>query len=277
MYMKDKPNAISTGSEYKSGYEDEFMSGIPLQSGIIYGPILSRRLGRSLGINLLPIDRKVCTFDCVYCQYGHANTSEVLMTNDGFPMVSEVLIHVEKALKKPRTIDYLTFSGNGEPTIHPDFPEIVEGVISLRERLRPDAKLAILSNSSRVDQPYIHAALERIDVPMMKLDAGDPQTFKAINWPGKSIDFWKIVAGLRSLPNLMIQSMLIDGKVSNVRGDAFLSWVDRLIELRPREVHIYSLDRPTACDDVQPVGPQMLQSIAAELREHHQLPVKAFF
>jgi wyosine [tRNA(Phe)-imidazoG37] synthetase (radical SAM superfamily) len=199
------------------------------------------------------------------------------MRNGGFPMVSEVLKQVEKALKKPRTIDCLTFSGNGEPTIHPDFAEIVEGVISLRESLRPDTKLAILSNSSRVDQPSIHAALERIDMPMMKLDAGDPQTFQAINQPAKSIDFWEIVAGLGSLPNLMIQSMLIDGKVSNVRGDAFRSWVDLLIDLKPREIHIYSLDRPTACDDVETVGPHMLQSIAAELRENHQLLVKAFF
>ena len=275
--MKEKSTSLSTDSDSKSGYEDEFMSGIPLQSGIIYGPIFSRRLGRSLGINLLPIDRKVCTFDCVYCQYGSAKVSDTSVNGAEFPSVSDVLLNIEKALKKPRTIDYLTFSGNGEPTIHPDFPEIVEGVISLRERLRPDAKLAILSNSSRVDQPSIHAALERFDLPMMKLDAGDPQTFQAINRPAKSIDFWEIVAGLGSIPNLMVQSMLIDGKVSNMRGDAYHAWVDLLIELRPRETHIYSLARPTACDGVELVNPQMIQRIAAELWEHHQLLVKAFF
>jgi wyosine [tRNA(Phe)-imidazoG37] synthetase (radical SAM superfamily) len=277
MIMKEESNSLSTGSDSTSGYEDEFMSGIPLQSEIIYGPIFSRRLGRSLGINLLPIDRKVCTFDCVYCQYGPGKVSDASVNGGEFPSVSDVLLKVEKALKKPRTIDYLTFSGNGEPTIHPDFPEIVEGVISLRERLRPDAKLAILSNSSRVDQPSIHAALERFDMPMMKLDAGDPHTFQAINRPAKSIDFWAIVAGLGSIPNLMVQSMLIDGKLSNVRGDAYHAWVDLLIELRPRETHIYSLDRPTACDDVELVTPQMIQRIAAELWEHHQLLVKAFF
>jgi wyosine [tRNA(Phe)-imidazoG37] synthetase (radical SAM superfamily) len=253
------------------------MSGIPLQSGIIYGPILSRRLGRSLGINLLPVNRKLCTFDCVYCQYGPAVVSEAKMTKDYFPSLSEVLTEVEKALKKPRTIDYLTFSGNGEPTIHPDFPEIVTEVRKLRDRLRPEAKLAILSNSSRVSRPSILAALEQIDKPMMKIDAGDPQTFELINRPAKSIDFWEMVAGLRSLPNLMIQSMLVDGKDSNVQGDAYHSWVDLLVDLKPREIHIYSLDRPTAYDEVQPVSPQMLQGIAAELKTHYQLPVTAFW
>jgi len=253
------------------------MSGIPLQSGIIYGPILSRRLGRSLGINLLPVNRKLCTFDCVYCQYGPAKVSEAKTTKDNFPSLSKVLTEVERALKKPRTIDFLTFSGNGEPTIHPDFPEIVAEVKKLRDRLRPDAKLAILSNSSLVSRPSILAALEQIDKPMMKMDAGDPQTFQLINRPAKSIDFWDMVAGLRSLPNLIIQSMLIDGKFSNVRGDAYRSWVALLVDLKPREVHIYSLDRPTAYDEVLPVSPQMLQGIAAGLRDEHQLPVTAFW
>jgi wyosine [tRNA(Phe)-imidazoG37] synthetase (radical SAM superfamily) len=253
------------------------MSGIPLQAGIIYGPILSRRLGRSLGINLLPVNRKVCTFDCVYCQYGPAKVSEASFSGTYFPSVSDVLLQVEKALKKTRTIDYLTFSGNGEPTIHPDFPVIVDEVRKLRDRLRPGAQLAILSNSSRIAQPTILSALKRIDTPMMKLDAGDPQTFQMINQPAKSIEFWEMVDGLRSIPDLMIQSMLIDGKVSNVRGHAYGSWVDLLADLRPREIHIYSIARPTAYAEVQPVNPQTLQRIAAELWEQYHLLVKAFW
>jgi wyosine [tRNA(Phe)-imidazoG37] synthetase (radical SAM superfamily) len=252
------------------------MPSIPLQAGIIYGPILSRRLGRSLGINLLPINQKVCTFDCVYCQYGPASVSESAFTGANYPSVSDVLLQVEKAIKKPRTIDCLTFSGNGEPTLHPDFLEIVEGVNILRNRLRPGAKLAILSNSSRVTQPSIFSALKRIDMPMMKLDAGDPQTFQTINRPTKFIDFWQMVAGLRSLSKLMIQSMLIDGKVSNVRGDAYRAWVDLLADLRPSEIHVYSLDRPTAYDEVETVNPRKIQGIAAELQERHQLLVKSF-
>mgnify|MGYP001103358251 CR=1 FL=1 len=253
------------------------MSSIPLQARIIYGPIFSRRLGRSFGINLLPINRKVCTFDCIYCQYGPAQVVEATLNGANYPSVSDVLLQVERALKKPRTIDCLTFSGNGEPTLHPNFLEIVEGVNTLRKRLRPSARLAIFSNSSQVTEPSILTSLKRIDMPMMKLDAGDPQTFQKINRPAKSIDFWEMIAGLRSLSNLMIQSMLIDGKASNVRGDAYSSWVDLLAGLRPSEIHIYSLDRPTTYAEAQPINPRKLQGIAADLQEHHQLLVKAFW
>ncbi len=128
------------------------------------------------------------------------------------PSAPDVFHAVEAALKKPRTIDYLTFSGNGEPTIHPDFPEIVRGVKEIKAKLRPDAKLAILSNSSRVTDPEITAALRLIDSPMMKLDAGDDVTFKAINHPVGQLTISEIIDGLKTLPNLMIQSVLIDGE-----------------------------------------------------------------
>ena len=108
------------------------MSSMSLQSGIIYGPILSRRLGRSLGINLLPAKRKVCSFDCVYCQYGYTHDLNLHPMRAELPKPPEVFEAVEAALKKPRSMDYLTFSGNGEPTIHPDFPEIVRGVKATR-------------------------------------------------------------------------------------------------------------------------------------------------
>lgn len=252
------------------------MSGIPLQAGIIYGPILSRRLGRSLGINLLPINRKVCSFDCVYCQYGPASIFDNPEKGDGFPSVTDVLLNIEKALKKPRTIDYLTFSGNGEPTLHPDFPEIVQGVVSLRNKLRPEVKLAILSNSSRVNDPNILSSLRMLDAPMMKLDAGDEKTFRAINRPARSVDFWEMVEGLKQVDHLMIQSLLVDGVVTNVRGDAYQAWAVTLAEMNPKEVHIYSTDRPTAFEGVEAVNFDTLEKIAADLQTRFNLVVKAF-
>lgn len=251
------------------------MSGIPLQSGIIYGPIFSRRLGRSLGINLLGSNQKVCSFDCLYCQYGQAHVIDT-SRHAGLPSVSEVLGHVERALKKPRTIEYLTFSGNGEPTLHPDFPEIVAGVILLRDRLRPDAKLAILSNSSRVNDSHVQLSLQLFDAPMMKLDAGDSCTFAAINRPVHFVSFQQIIEGLKALPNLMIQSLLLDGKISNVRGETYEAWASLLAELNPKEIHIYSIDRPTAYDGVDIVSPKRLQDIAEDLKERFHLNVKAF-
>lgn len=252
------------------------MSGIPLQTGIIYGPIFSRRLGRSLGINLSGVDRKVCSFNCVYCQYGLARPIEPAEIGVGLPSVADVLGQVERALKKPRTIDYLTFSGNGEPTLHPVFPEIVRGVLALRDKLRPDAKLAILSNASRVTDPEIRSALQRLDAPMMKLDAGDELTFQAINRPAQPIRLADIVAGLSNLPNLMIQSMLLDGNISNVRGAAYAAWANLLVELNPRKVHIYSLDRPAAFEGVEAVSTARLEEIAADLRTRLHLEATAF-
>jgi wyosine [tRNA(Phe)-imidazoG37] synthetase (radical SAM superfamily) len=193
------------------------------------------------------------------------------------PTPTDVFAAVEAALKKPRTIDYLTFSGNGEPTIHPDFPEIVRGVKEIKGRLRPEAKLAILSNSSRVYDPEIAAALRLIDAPMMKLDAGDEATFRAINRPTGGLTLAMIREGLGRLPTLMIQSALIDGEVSNVRGEAFDAWVAALAELRPQKVHIYSAERPTAESDIKCVPPARLERIAEMMREEIGLDAQAFW
>jgi wyosine [tRNA(Phe)-imidazoG37] synthetase (radical SAM superfamily) len=253
------------------------MSCIALQSGIIYGPILSRRLGRSLGINLSPSQRKVCSFDCVYCQYGYTHDLILHPMRAMLPKPPEVFEAVEAALKKPRSIDYLTFSGNGEPTIHPDFPEIVRGVKAIKDKLRPDAKLAILSNSSRVNDPEVAAALRLFDAPIMKLDAGDEETFAAINRPVGGLSVDEIVGGLKRLPILIIQSVLVNGPVSNIQGKSFENWAERLVELHPRMVQIYSTERPTADNELRCVSPEKLQAIAADLQARYQLKAQAYW
>lgn len=252
------------------------MSGIPLQRGIIYGPILSRRLGRSLGINLLPANKKICNFNCIYCQYGASRPIAYLMNGDLLPKTGEVIRAVEKALMKPRSIDYLTFSGNGEPTMHPDFPEILAEVRRIVDRIRPEVKLAILSNASRVMEAETLSALKLLDAPMMKLDAGDQETFDAINQPEASIVFQDILAGLAALPNLMIQSMLIDGKVSNIRGNDYDSWLSTLVSLNPSKVHIYSIDRPVPNRGIKPVPAEDLKGIAEFIRSRYQLDIDSF-
>lgn len=264
---------------YTRGYEEIeklLMSGIPLQTSIIYGPIFSRRLGRSLGINLSGVDGKVCSFNCVYCQYGRAEPVQPADLRTGMPSIDEVLSQVERAMKKPRTIDYLTFSGNGEPTLHPEFPEIVRGVLALRDQYRPEARLAVLSNASRVTEPEIRSALQLLDAPMMKLDAGDEKTFRAINCPAHSVSFAEVIAGLKEMPNLMIQSMMLEGKITNVRGEAFEAWANLVAELNPGAIHIYSLDRPAAFGGVDCVSAARLEEIAADLRSQFQLEAFAF-
>ena len=253
------------------------MSGIRLQSKIIYGPILSRRLGRSLGINLLPEKSKTCSFDCVYCQYDKTTDLSLAPERDHLATPDEVFEAVEKALKKPRSMDYLTFSGNGEPTIHPDFPEIVRGVRELLTHYRPDAKLALLSNSSMVTAPALREVIQSIDAPMMKLDAGDEATFQAINQPVEELHLDKVLEGLGKLPHLMIQSVLIDGKDSNDRGAAYEAWKNALAGLQPEAIHIYSAERPTMSGEVERVSPRRLSEIAEELQSHYKLNAEAFW
>lgn len=253
------------------------MPGILLQQTIMYGPVLSRRLGRSMGINLLPTNRKVCSFDCVYCQYGRTESCTIRADRIGLPTIDDVLDAVEKALKKPRTIETLTFSGNGEASIHPDFPEIVAAVKEIRDEIRPEVKLAILSNSSQVLVPDIINALSLIDLPIMKLDAGDEGTFRKINKPAAGLRLSDILRGLQSVPNLMIQSMLIDGELSNIRGAAYENWTEALIELHPQKILIYSTERPTAQGNIKRVSPMKLSRIESDLRSRYHLNVEAYW
>ncbi|MFN2304949.1 MAG: radical SAM protein [Anaerolineales bacterium] len=225
----------------------------------------------------MPTDQKVCSFDCLYCQYGRTNTLIGLASRNILPSIDEVLTAVKKALGKPRTIDFVTFSGNGESTLHPDFSQIVEGVKAIKDELRKDVRLAILSNSSRVMDKDVSAALQLFDAPMMKLDAGDEETFQAINRPIPNVHLDDIISGLQSIPNLMIQSMLIDGHVTNVRGESYEAWALALSELHPLKVHIYSTERPTADDSVKNVSPNKLEWIANDLRKRFELEVTAFW
>ena len=253
------------------------MSGIALQKGIVYGPILSRRLGRSLGINILPIDCKVCSFDCVYCEYGRTDIITPYPACTTLPTLEEVRQAVHSALKKPRTIETITFSGNGEPTLHPQFPEIVCAVMAIRDAVRPQAQLAILSNSSTIYKIEIRKALEIIEAPMMKIDAGDAGTFKAINRPNRGVYFYEIVNGLKSISHLIVQTMFIDGAITNIRGEAYEAWADLVGELKPKKVHIYSIERPTTEFGVKRVAPEKLQSIAEDIHRRFGIRGEAYW
>ena len=253
------------------------MNVLELQKGTIYGPIASRRLGRSLGINLLPTDRKLCSFDCVYCQYGPTIGSTLSPAREPFPTVEDVLTAVEAALRAHPDINYVTFSGNGEPTLHPDFPAIASAVRRLRDRIRPGAELATFSNSTTVHLPRIQEALTIFDAPIMKLDAGDPETLAIINRPAPGVKLEGIIAGLRNVPNLIIQSVLVDGRVTNTQGEAFEAWVEALADVGPARIQIYSTDRPVAEAGVETVPPATLRHIAEEVTARTGLQVDAYW
>lgn len=250
----------------------ESLKSISLQTGIIYGPLCSRRLGLSLGINLLPEEYKLCTFNCIYCQYSWTPqpSDEVSHALKDVPRPAEVATALEKALKaiarRRQRIDAITFSGNGEPTLHPDFPAIVEIVRGLRDKYLPRVKLAVLSNSSTLDRPEICAALNRIDLKIMKLDAGSEETIHQLNGPGPPFYLKDIVSGLRGLNNLVLQSLFVQGRVTNADPDSVALWVETVRQIHPEMVQIYSLDRVPADTRIYKVNRPTLEWIASQVR-----------
>lgn len=253
---------------------------LPLESGIIYGPLYSRRLDRSLGVNILPTDYKLCSFDCVYCHYGRTAVKTLAPEGHDFPSVPRVLKAVQKALGRYPSVPYLTFSGNGEPTLHPHFPEIVDGIRRLRPSLAPDLKLAIFSNATTLAQPRVRATLRYFDAPILKLDAGDPATFAAVDCPAPTVELSDIIAGMQKIPNLIIQSVLIDredGEMSNVHPAALEAWIAALVAIQPTRVQIYSTDYPVPETGVERVPPYKLQQIAERVQARTGLHITPYW
>jgi len=253
------------------------MAVLPLERSYTYGPVRSRRLGRSLGINVLPLERKTCSFNCIYCHYGVTVETTLTPPTNDFPGVDQVLRAVESALHTYPEVDSLTFSGNGEPTLHPYFRDLVFGVRRLRDRFAPHAQVALFSNATTLCLPQTQAALAWIDAPVMKLDAGDSSTFAGINRPAAGVTLETILAGLEALSDVIIQSVLIDGPVTNVHGAAFEAWMAALLRIRPRQVQIYSTDYPTAEESVERVPPFQLRHIAETVIQCTALDVRAFW
>lgn len=212
---------------------------------IIYGPVNSRRLGRSLGINILPAKKKVCPFDCVYCQYGWTDCyASSIPPVQSLPDKNAVKHAMEKALRRMKIPpSYITFSGNGEPTLHPDFDGMVDVLHAVRDRQAPSAKSAILSNSAFVSEKRVRQSLAKLDVRIMKLDCGSPQIFQRYNQPCRGIDLEKITRGLTELEDVTIQSLFSSGNTGNLGKENIRAWIDRLKRIKPRTVQLYTLDR----------------------------------
>jgi len=248
----------------------------PLRRGIVYGPVRSRRLGVSLGINLFPSGHKICPFDCVYCEYGKTTDLVTEATREGLPAVAEVLGAVEVGLAEYPQLDYVTFSGHGEPTLHPDFAQIVDGVLALRDRLQPQAKVAVLSCSGVVNRSEVRAALSHLDERIMKLDAGDEATFQAINRPVPGLTLESIVEGLADLEDIVIQHLAFDGELTNASRAAQAEWIAAVARIRPREIQIYSVDRPTAEGGILKVPLETLARLAYEVEARTAIPTLAY-
>lgn len=262
-----------------------------LKKGITYGPVNSRRLGLSLGINLMPPLVKVCSFDCVYCQYGWTKVREIRDEHRAsIPRAEDVVRAVEAALAElPSPPAYITFSGHGEPSLHPDFPDIVEAVKEARSRLAPGARTAILSNSSAVSEEPIRKALARLDMRIMKLDCGTQTVFARYSRPAPGLTLEAVSDGLVELARLApvtIQSLWSGGAGGNLsaspkgnelgRHPEIAAWVNRLKRIKPAFVQVYSLDRDTPAKNLRKLSYDELAIVAARLRADG-IPASAFF
>lgn len=244
------------------------MSLLQLQKGIIYGPIDSRRLGCSLGLNIMPTGFKLCPFNCIYCHYGWTDVQTLNLSAYGehLPTPLTVGTALRESLRRMaqhgRRPDYITFSGNGEPTAHPRFAEIVETVRSVRDQIFPGLKVALLSNSTGLGRRDVRAAIGGIDLPIMKLDAGTEELFRAINRPLGSITLAQIVSGLEGLEGFDTQTVFMRGTVDNATERAVESWMELIGRVRPTEAQIYTVDRWPADPGLQKVDKERLREIA---------------
>ena len=215
---------------------------------IVFGPIFSRRLGSSLGVNLLPSVGKLCNFDCVYCECGWNKDGR----GDGrFPQLPDIEKALEEKMAKASAegvgVDSITFSGNGEPTMHPDFPKVIDVTLRLRDRYFPDAKVSVLSNATLVGRKEIADALMRVDNPILKIDASSDELVRKINKPVGPYRLADVVEGLKRFEGrFVLQTMFLRSReFDTVTEDALAAWMDIVRELKPREVMAYTIDRET--------------------------------
>lgn len=215
---------------------------------IVYGPIHSRRLGTSLGVNLLPPEGKLCNFDCIYCECGWNRDN---FSRGAFPTAEDFSKAMRAALshisEKGISLDSITFSGNGEPTLNPHFPEIVDITLSLRDELAPSAKVTVLSNATTCGREEIFAALRRVDNPVMKIDAATSALAARINKPAGNYDLNGVVDSLMAFEgDFILQTMFLrcDG-FDSVSPENLTGWMEIVRKLRPREIMAYSIDRET--------------------------------
>lgn len=236
----------------------------------IFGPVHSRRLGVSLGINLQPADGKVCTFDCIYCECGF-NADHIPAIRR--PTREEVAEALEKRLiqmkEEGESPDVLTFAGNGEPTGHPQFEEIIEDTVRLRNSYFPKARISVLSNSTFIHREQVRRALMKVDNNILKLDTVDPEYIAMTDRPtSKNYDVRKIIEGMKLFNgHVIIQTMFMKGTDDNGNnvdntGDKYVEpWLKAVKEIEPMEVMIYTIDRETPEHGLQKASKEEMEAI----------------
>jgi wyosine [tRNA(Phe)-imidazoG37] synthetase (radical SAM superfamily) len=240
----------------------------------IFGPVHSRRLGVSLGINLLPADGKFCTFDCIYCECGfngdHRPHQKLPTREEVRKALEARLLDMKVNGPKP---DVLTFAGNGEPTAHPQFAGIIEDTLALRDKYFPEAKVSVLSNSTFIHKQDVFDALNKIDNNILKLDTIDPAYINKVDRPTGHYEVKQVIERMKAFKgNLIVQTLFMKGtfegeSVDNTTDDYVLPWLEVVKEIAPRQVMIYTIDRETPAPDLLKATHEELDRIGEWVRE----------
>lgn len=238
----------------------------------IFGPIHSRRLGISLGINLMPADGKVCTFDCIYCECGYNADRRPKQKRPTREEVKAALeAQLQKMVSENELPDVLTYAGNGEPTAHPEFKGIVEDTIALRDKYCPKAKVSVLSNATLIERPEVFEALKMVDNNILKLDTVNSDYIQAVNRPTGRYDLDALIEKMKEFKgHCIVQTMFMHGKmdgndVSNLSEEYVQPWLDTVKAIGPEQVMIYTIDRETPDQDLQKASHAELDAIVARI------------
>lgn len=240
---------------------------------IIFGPVKSRRLGVSLGVNLLPTDAKICSFDCIYCECGFNTT----MKEAPIPTREQVFQTLEAKLQEmvqaQELPDNITFAGNGEPTMHKEFEGIINDTLALRDQYCPKAQVSVLSNSAHMHKPGVFRALNKVNQNILKFDSALDETVHRLNRPvNKSFNTaWQIEHFKKFKGNLIIQTLFIrgrlkDGIIDNTTDIELAAWIKALQAIKPKQVMIYTFERETPTKDLQKISLKELNKIAEKVR-----------
>ena len=243
-----------------------------LYDNMIFGPVRSRRLGLSLGINLLPTDCKLCSFNCIYCECGWTLGGQRPRFNDKdavLMMLEQKLVEMVLGGTPP---DVITFAGNGEPTMHPHFEEIVESVVALRDKFCPRTKVSVLTNATMLHRESVRRALRRVDNPILKLDSAFDSTVQLIDKPLGHYSVADVVEKMKLFEGeCIVQTMFLRGEfegqvVDNTTEEEIAAWLKLIGESAPRSVMVYTIDRDTPAPNLQKVPVEELRAIAERVR-----------
>lgn len=245
-----------------------------LYDSIIFGPIQSRRLGVSLGVNLLALNKKICSFDCVYCECGFTQNDVLGRFAEKKVVIENLESVLKEMLQNEKHLDVITFAGNGEPTLHPNFDEIIDATILLRNHYFPKAKISVLSNATTLNKESVIKALSKVDNNILKLDSGLVETIKLIDQPTSSnFSIDTVINGmLRFNGDFIMQTMFLKGdfngmRIDNTTENEVNAWLEIVKITHPKQIMIYSIDRDTPVKTLEKVSKQELSEIAKKAEE----------